>query len=483
MAPPPAIVTDSRFHAPLQLRTLFDLTFHTHRYYEGQNGSFGFQYLLIIPLVVAGVWAARSWAAVSAAVIAMVSCVLVLRAQPNARYLYASLPWLWVAAFAAVLAWTRDHNPRLYRGAIALVACIAALGVWFLPSSSWSHKGFYLDRPFEWMRAQRAVGEVAPFREMARYAASRFPASAILLARENDIADLAGDAHEHEWHELPLEMAIFKATNQSAMLRLMRQYQIRYIIDRQAVGKRVQPPSLWQVVTYCTTKVHSFGSYSLLRLDPACPDPPPQPALETCPAGTYDDFDPRVLFRGDWVQDDDSSAGAVSGMLDLHATAERGGRFCFRRPRVDLCLHQSLEPRHRRGCHRWRHAWVCRSILDPDRMAEPRCLLLLHARPPRAGNTRDRPPQPRRDCKLHRRGCADRQAVDRARCSEAGRHAASVRSAIAIPVAACAGRRFRAAGTSRCRYCPFRASCSAWKPIGRTAGCPGTARGRRNSGG
>jgi len=57
------------------------------------------------------VWAARSRAAWSAAVVALVSSVLVLRAQPNARYLYASLP-LWIAAMAAVLAWTRDHHAR-----------------------------------------------------------------------------------------------------------------------------------------------------------------------------------------------------------------------------------------------------------------------------------------------------------------------------------------------------------------------------------
>ena len=33
--------------------TLYDLTFRTHLTYEGRNGSFGFQYLVLAPLAVA----------------------------------------------------------------------------------------------------------------------------------------------------------------------------------------------------------------------------------------------------------------------------------------------------------------------------------------------------------------------------------------------------------------------------------------------
>ena len=43
-------LTEPRYHEPLRISTLFDLTFHTHRYYEGQNGSLGFQYLVFLPL-------------------------------------------------------------------------------------------------------------------------------------------------------------------------------------------------------------------------------------------------------------------------------------------------------------------------------------------------------------------------------------------------------------------------------------------------
>jgi dolichol-phosphate mannosyltransferase len=336
MAPAPAVIADSRFHAPMQLRTLFDLTFHTHRFYEGQDGSFGFQYLLLIPLVLAGVWAARSRAAASAAVVALVSSVVVLRAQPNARYLYASLP-LWIAALAAVLAWVRDRHARIYRGAIVLFACTAALGVWFLPSSSWYHKDFYLDRPFAWMRAPRAVDEVSPFRATARYAASRYPASAVLLTGDNDIADLAGDAHEYNWHELPLDLSIASTRSLSGMVRLMEQWRIRYFVTQPAAAKRIQPAAFWQLIAYCTVPERAFGNYSLAALDPACEslseaalwERMARRPLKTCGAGTYDDFDTLIRFRGDWTQDDRASSGAWSGSLTytLEPGAEAGFAF------------------------------------------------------------------------------------------------------------------------------------------------------------
>ena len=47
---PKADILDPRFHQPLTWKTPYDLTFHSHRYWEGQDGSFGFQYLVLAPL-------------------------------------------------------------------------------------------------------------------------------------------------------------------------------------------------------------------------------------------------------------------------------------------------------------------------------------------------------------------------------------------------------------------------------------------------
>ena len=50
---------DSRYHKPLAWTTPFNLTFHTGDYFEAQNGAFGFQYLLLIPLALIALLAAQ----------------------------------------------------------------------------------------------------------------------------------------------------------------------------------------------------------------------------------------------------------------------------------------------------------------------------------------------------------------------------------------------------------------------------------------
>jgi len=51
---------DMRFRRPVTLNTPFDLTFRTSFYYEGQDGSLGFQFLLLIPFaLLAGIVARR----------------------------------------------------------------------------------------------------------------------------------------------------------------------------------------------------------------------------------------------------------------------------------------------------------------------------------------------------------------------------------------------------------------------------------------
>ena len=54
-------IRDLSFNHPISWQTPWDLTFHTSRYFEGQPGSFGFQYLLFLPLVLCTFIAVRSF--------------------------------------------------------------------------------------------------------------------------------------------------------------------------------------------------------------------------------------------------------------------------------------------------------------------------------------------------------------------------------------------------------------------------------------
>ncbi len=104
LLPPGADISDARFHKPITWRLPYDLTFATSDYYEGQNGSLGFQYLVLVPLGIAGLFLTRRRVAVSAAVVGLGAGLAVMSSDPNARYVYAAIPLLLIPA-AALLAW------------------------------------------------------------------------------------------------------------------------------------------------------------------------------------------------------------------------------------------------------------------------------------------------------------------------------------------------------------------------------------------
>src|SRR5262249_31849715 len=100
-------IRDARFKKPLTPRVLYDLTFQSVDYYEGQRGSLGFHWFALAPLGLLGiVAAARRRQAVSAAVVSAGASLLILASEPNARYLYAAMPLALIPA-GATLGWAR----------------------------------------------------------------------------------------------------------------------------------------------------------------------------------------------------------------------------------------------------------------------------------------------------------------------------------------------------------------------------------------
>jgi len=299
LLPADASVAEFRFHEPLRWSTLYDLTFHTNRYYEGQDGSFGFQFLVLIPLAVLGVFTARRGRRF--VLIGAGGMLLVLLSTPNARYLYPALPLL-TAGFAAALAWLAAEQRWAWRAALAwLVVCVAA-NIWFLPSSSWYHKNFYLPKPLSQRWQGFHVTMVSAARDVAIHFREQHPHENVLLVDDIDQADLAGDAHESDWHEPVLDLAVHRAMDLPSLARLMEQWKIRYmILRRRRRGEWIRPEALRELLTYCAAPEYQYEMYYLARIEPGCPDnSPAERPLATVGPGSYDDLDGVFRFRGDW---------------------------------------------------------------------------------------------------------------------------------------------------------------------------------------
>jgi glycosyltransferase involved in cell wall biosynthesis len=300
LLPKGSAVVDYRYHSPLTWRLPYDMTFETTRYYEGQKGSLGFQYLVLVPLGIAGLAMARHRVAVSSAVVALGAGLVVMNSEANARYVYAAIPLVLIPV-AAMLAWAAAHQRLLYRALLAFLVAATALDAYFLPSSSYYHKDFCLRVPFSRAERDLYLNVGAPVRKVIAWYNRAHPGSVALFTHEASIAGAAGEIYENHWHQMSIWDRIQHAETMPEMLRVINGWKIRYLIARKPEpGDEADPPALAQMIAACTQPEYEVGDYYLARLDPACrPADLSHPPMTVEP-GFYDDFDPAILFRGDW---------------------------------------------------------------------------------------------------------------------------------------------------------------------------------------
>jgi hypothetical protein len=306
-----ADISFDQYRKPLSWRLPFDLTFHTNQTYEGQDGSFGFQYLLLAPLAVVALLAARRRPAVSAAVVALGAAIVVMRSEPNARYIYAALPLLSVP-FAALLGWLDGHQRWLARVLVCYVIACTALNAYFLPSSSYYHKDFSMRSPLSRAERERYMAYTAPVRLVIAYCNRAHPHATVLLTSGSDIAGLTGEVYENHWHQFATLDQIRKTLDMSGMLKLVEGWGVRYFIARKpAAGEYARPPALRELLETCTTPEYEAGDFYLARLEPDCGKRVEGAAARAAnrpeivvPPGYYDDFDPAIRYRGDWTNSD-----------------------------------------------------------------------------------------------------------------------------------------------------------------------------------
>ena len=300
---PKAIIQDYRFVQKLSWRTLYDLTFRSTLFYEGQGGSFGFQYLLLAPLALLGLAVVRRGPARSAAAIAWGASIIVLLSTPNARYVYPALPLLMVAC-AAVLVWMLNHQPWVARLLLAATAACLAMNLYFLPSASYYHKDFCLRSPFSALERHRYIHEAAPVREVIAHFNTAYPDAPVLLGDDSSFAGLTGDVYENHWHQYNTFDSLSRAATTADAVHLLQSWKVEHLIlHKSSAGEERRPPVMNKLVADCTALEYESGDVYLARLEPSCPGRPTVAASFVAPPGFYDDSDPAIRFEGDWSHD------------------------------------------------------------------------------------------------------------------------------------------------------------------------------------
>jgi glycosyltransferase involved in cell wall biosynthesis len=295
-----ASFADPRFTQPLTLRTPFDLTFHSDRYYEGRPGSLGFQYLLLAPLGLLAVVVIQRRAARCAAIVSLVGGLIVLELLPNARYLYPSLPLLLVP-LAALLGWLAPGGVR--RAIITLAVACVLLNTWFLPSSNFYHGDFYEQAPLSSSMRQVYIHKSAPMREIGEYMNSEHPGAPVILTNSSELSAFNAEVYINGWHQYGVWERLQGARTPLEVYSILNRWNVHYVAaPKPGYGVTIQPRSLQDLLNECATPEYQSTNCYLARLDAGCPhsDPAKRAPLLVRP-GIYDDFDPAIVFDGPWI--------------------------------------------------------------------------------------------------------------------------------------------------------------------------------------
>jgi 4-amino-4-deoxy-L-arabinose transferase-like glycosyltransferase len=259
-------VKDLRWTETLSWRTLYDLTFHSSRFYENQDGGFGFQSLMLLPLALAIPYrrwpqAARApfWLAVAAALAALWSV-------PHLRYLYPPLAFSALAlAIPLVLG-----APRFRQAAVACAGLVWILNLLFLPSSNSYHRDFLLN-PFRADAARVYQRDMAPLDPLANYVNLVQPGAAVatLDCEVSGIAYFTGMTYMNNWHSGKGRVALGLAKSEDDILSFARKNGVHWFAGCRTDATEANPDSVAQrFLRRYTTDVFTSGAERLARLRP-----------------------------------------------------------------------------------------------------------------------------------------------------------------------------------------------------------------------
>jgi hypothetical protein len=285
----------------LSLTSPFDLTFHTSRFHEVQDGAVGFQYFLFLPLGV--LLLRRNWPdlALMSGLSLVLFASLTLAVEQDVRYLYPALPLatLFMAASIGVL---QVVDRGLYRFVIAIAAAVFFVDLYFLPSSNWMHKDF-VSNPASGRARSEYVTAYAPERNLVDYLNEAHPGAPVAFFSErNAIAGLHGPALTASWHNIEFYNRVRTAGSPAGCLGLLQSYGVHLVVAPvPESGILVETTPIEAFLKHCTEREYRSGNFYAGRLKDRCASGWDQPG-PSAPPGEYDDLDARILYTGLWAR-------------------------------------------------------------------------------------------------------------------------------------------------------------------------------------
>ncbi len=281
--------TDERLNERLNPAVLYHLTFDTRRYVEGQDGAFGFQFLLFLPLLMVSMVKQRPFPEWRTFAVVLMSSIVILSFAPHMRYLYPAM-----ALASILIALLLRELGRT--GVVLCVACVAA-NLYFLPAASWIHKEFALN-PFDRNAMDRFLTASAPTRKLIDYMNSKHPGQPVLFLETLEVAGLRAKEYTNSWHHSGFLKRLGEAEYPGGLARLFAECGLRYFIAPLHVP--VRQIAVGQYLRANASREFVNGNYAIFSVRDG---PPSSARLETVAVGEYDDANPAIVYSGGWERD------------------------------------------------------------------------------------------------------------------------------------------------------------------------------------
>lgn len=214
--------------------------------------------------------------------------LVLLIALPNLRYLYPAMPLLSIGIGNILVEW-----PAL--GTCAMVG-ITALNLYFLPASGWYHRDFAL---FKHSDARDYVRRAAPIRTLIAYLNHYQSGKPVALFTGDAVAGLNGPAYTNTWHSEQYWKRVRGAALPRDIATILRGLRIETIVAPVSLESQFSAVQsflhLWAEPT--GIRAEDLAIYHLLSEEERHGEVAP------LPAGSWDDLDDRIEYRGHWLHD------------------------------------------------------------------------------------------------------------------------------------------------------------------------------------
>jgi hypothetical protein len=223
---------NSMYNAPLRPWSVYEMVWSSGRFIEGADGAAGFQWLLLLPVIVLAFTRQRPLAQWLCLALAIIFFVGVFAQQSYLRYL---LPVFALIAVLGGWALTEIPDGRATRAAILLIGgLLCAINVRLMYTASWSNVTLCTACAVDSRARREYVARYMPDRIVADYLNRNLPNARVgfFMLHAPSPAGFVGYSRAGNWHDYPAYSALTMAQTGDNVLALAQLYRLTHIVYR-----------------------------------------------------------------------------------------------------------------------------------------------------------------------------------------------------------------------------------------------------------